>query len=113
MIIIDRPIITEKSIATAANGVYTFAVNDQATKLQVAQAVEKVYGVKVAKVRVLTVTGKEVRRRTGLGKENDWKKAMVTLEKGQTIKDFEFEAAEAGHDHDHDHKHDHKDEKKK
>lgn len=108
--IIDRPIVTEKSLALAANGTYTFAVAGGSNKAEIAKAIENVYKVIVAKVRVLSVTGESVRRRTGLGKKPDWKKALVTLKKGDKIKDFEFEASketkeEKSHDHKHTHSH--------
>lgn len=90
--IIERPIITEKSMAMAANGVYTFAVADTTTKTEVAKAVEKAHKVDVTNVRILTVKGQVVRRKTGLGKTSDWKKAVVTVKAGQQIKDFAFEA---------------------
>lgn len=91
MINIQKPIVTEKSIALAATGTYTFSVSDSATKPEIAKAVKKLYGVDPTLVRVMTVKGKTVRRKTGLGKERDWKKALVTIKAGQKIKDFEFE----------------------
>lgn len=102
--IIERPVITEKSMTMAASGIYTFAVADTATKSEVAKAVHSTYKVDVTKVRILSVKGQVVRRRTGLGKTSDWKKAVVTVKAGQKIKDFEFEAES---------KTDAKDEKKK
>jgi large subunit ribosomal protein L23 len=98
MIIIERPIITEKSLAMAATGVYTFAVADKTTKTEIGKAVENAYKVDVTGVRVLSVKGHVVRRKTGLGKQRDWKKALVTVKSGQTIKDFAFEAETAKKD---------------
>jgi large subunit ribosomal protein L23 len=92
MTIIAKPIITEKSLAQAEKSVYTFAVHDTATKPEIAKAIEALYKVKVAKVRVAAVKGQVVRRRNGIGKQRDWKKAVITLTAGQSIKDFEFEA---------------------
>lgn len=88
--VIERPIITEKSLKLAESATYCFAVNNNANKTEIGQAIEKLYGVKVKAVRVANQKGKVVRRRTGLGKENDWQKAYVSLEKGQKIKEFEF-----------------------
>lgn len=115
MLTIQNPIITEKSLTVAQNGVYTFMVADSATRSEVAKAVESLYGVKVSHVRIQNVKGQVVRqrsRRGGLGQRKDWKKALVTLEKGSVIKDFEL-AEVAAHDHDHDHDHDHAADKKK
>ncbi len=91
MQIIERPIITEKSVALAGTGTYTFAVSRQTTKSEIAKSIENLYSVDVVDVRVSTVKGKTVRRKTGMGKENDWKKALVRLKKGQTLKAFDFE----------------------
>lgn len=92
MTIITKPIITEKSLANAEKGVYTFAVADKTSKPEIAKAVEAIYKVTVKNVRVSSVKGHEVRRKNGIGKQRDWKKAIVTLTAGQTIKDFQFEA---------------------
>lgn len=91
MLIIERPIITEKSLAKAQEGVYTFAVAPRSPKSEIAKALEKLYNVSVFSVRIQSVKGKQVRRKTGIGKERDWKKALVTVKAGQTIKDFELE----------------------
>ena len=91
--IIEKPIITEKSLAQAATGVYTFAVNPKATSAEVRKAVAGLYGVTVTDVRTLNVNGKMVRRKTGIGYEKDWKKALVTVKAGQKIKEFELEEA--------------------
>lgn len=85
---IERPIITEKSMDQAQNGVYTFAVDRRKTKPAIAQAVQQLYGVTVEAVRVQSVIGKVVRRKKGYGRRRDWKKALITLKKGQIIKDF-------------------------
>jgi large subunit ribosomal protein L23 len=90
MLIIEKPIITEKSLLSAQDGVYTFAVNDNATKPEVAKAITKLYGVEVTKVRVMSVKGHPVRSKTGMTKKSDWKKALVTLKAGQKIKEFDL-----------------------
>lgn len=105
MLTIENPIITEKSLQAAENNVYTFMVANSATKPEIAKAVEKLYGVTVEAVRVQGVKGQTVRRRNGFGKQKDWKKALVTLAKGNKIK--EFELSESAHQSDHDHDHDH------
>lgn len=98
MLIIDRPVITEKSLAKAAEGVYSFFVVKAAGKPQIAAAIERLFEVKVESVRIQSTHGKIMRRRTGLGKEGDYKKAIVKLAKGSTIKSFELPAEVANTD---------------
>ncbi len=84
--IIRRPLITEKSSAMMPNGVYTFEVDVNANKLQISQAIRDIFNVKVKKVRTVTVRGrKNKRNRYGFFNESNWKKALITLEPGQTI----------------------------
>lgn len=77
--IIVRPIITEKSSAAMAEGKYTFEVNKKATKIDIRNAVEKLFGVKVLDVKTISVKGKEKRQGVHSGKTSDWKKAIVTI----------------------------------
>lgn len=90
MTTIENPVITEKSLQAAENGIYSFVVAKTATKPEIAKLVEKLYGVKVQKVRVVSVTGQTVRRKSGIGRKKDWKKALVTLVNGEKIKDFQI-----------------------
>jgi len=84
--ILKRPLITEKSNDQMASGVYVFEVDLNANKLQIAQAVRDVFKVKVASVRTMRVKGqKNKRNRYGYFDQSDWKKALITLEKGETI----------------------------
>ncbi|MBX3475307.1 MAG: 50S ribosomal protein L23 [Planctomycetes bacterium] len=84
--IIKRPLITEKSSAQMPDGVYTFEVDINANKLQIAQAIRDIFNVTVTKVRTVTVRGRKGRRnRYGIYNESNWKKALITLEKGQSI----------------------------
>ncbi len=89
--IIKRPIITERSMAGAEMKRYTFEVAKDANKIQIAKAIEEIFGVKVAKVNTLNMQGKE--KRTGAypkGRRPSWKKAMITLtEDSKTIEFFE------------------------
>lgn len=89
--VIKRPIITEKSTAQAAQGKYTWEVSEKASKREIGQAVEKLFGVTVLDVKTANVKGKEVRRgrRRAPGKTSDWKKAVVTLKEGDKIELFE------------------------
>ena len=78
--IILKPVITENSMAGIADKKYTFKVATDATKIDIANAVEELFGVKVAKVNTLNMQGKL--KRMGArpaGRRPSWKKAMVTL----------------------------------
>ena len=89
--IIKRPIITEQSMEAASYKKYTFEVAKDANKIEIAKAVEEIFGVKVAKVNTLNMIGKE--KRMGMrpaGRRRNWKKAMVTLTAdSKTIEFFE------------------------
>ena len=78
--IIIAPVITEKSNDGMQEGKYTFEVNKKATKVDIANAVEKLFEVKVLKVNTMTVKGKEKRVGYHIGKTSDWKKAIVTID---------------------------------
>ncbi len=88
--IIKRPLLTEKTLALAAKGWYTFAAERRARKEQIAAMIEKLYNVKVTEVRTMSVRGKVRRsgRRMLRLKKPDWKKALVRLSQGQTIAAF-------------------------
>ncbi len=89
--IIKRPIITEQSMSETENKKYTFEVAKTANKIEIAKAIEEIFGVKVSKVNTLNMKGKE--KRTGrypAGRRASWKKAMITLtEDSKTIEFFE------------------------
>ena len=88
--IIVRPIITEKSMAGIGMKKYTFEVAKNATKVDVARAVEELFGVKVAKVNTMNVRGHFRRQGRSEGYTSAWKKAIVTLtEDSKTIEFFE------------------------
>ena len=78
--IIIRPVVKEKSNDELQQGKYTFEVNKKATKVQIANAVEKLFEVKVLKVNTMTVKGKTKRVGYHVGKTSDWKKAIVTID---------------------------------
>ena len=86
--IIVRPIVTEKSSSGVAEGKYTFEVNKKATKIQIADAVEALFGVKVLKVNTITVKGKEKRVSAHSGMTPDWKKAIVFIDTNPTEKTY-------------------------
>jgi len=79
--IIIRPLITEQGMHFAnVKSAYSFEVNKKANKTQIRNAVEKIYGVKVSKVRTANRRGKYRRRGRSLGMTASWKKAVVFLE---------------------------------
>lgn len=77
--VIIRPIITEKTMGGMPNKKYTFKVAKDAGKIEIAKAVEEVFGVKVSKVNTLKVRGKYRRKGKFSGYTASWKKAYVTL----------------------------------
>jgi len=80
------PHISEKTaIATEMNNQYTFRVARDANKIEVKKAVEKLFKVKVANVRVINVKGKVKMNRYGAARRPNWKKAYVRLEAGHDI----------------------------
>lgn len=88
--IIIRPIITEKTMTGVQNKKYTFEVAKAATKIDVARAVEELFGVKVDSVNTLHVRGKMRRQGRFEGYTRSWKKAVVTLTAdSKTIEFFE------------------------
>ena len=89
--IIKRPIITEQSMAETEAKKYTFEVAKSANKIEIAKAVEEIFGVKVASVNTLNVPAKAKRMGAGRpGTTRAWKKAYVTLTAdSKTIEFFE------------------------
>lgn len=83
--IIKAPVITEKSQLAKEEGKYTFKVDPKANKIEIKSAIEKIFNVKVKSIR--TLNEKPKKRRVGryTGLTNRSKKAIVTLEDGQTI----------------------------
>jgi len=87
--IIRRPLVTEKGVAKKeAELTLCFEVAPQATKVQVKAAVEKLFKVKVDRVRTCNVEGKERRRGRFTGFRPDWKKAYVKLEAGEKMPEY-------------------------
>lgn len=86
--VIIRPIITEHSYDMMDENVYTFEVAKDANKVEIGQAIEEIFNVKVLKVNTLNVKPKPKRVRYQVGNTRTWKKAMVTLAEGDTIEIF-------------------------
>jgi large subunit ribosomal protein L23 len=94
---IIRPLVTEKSMNKVADGRYSFAVSQYATKTQVKKAIESTFNVKVMRLSTSVVKGKSKRagvRRLEIANEI-WKKATVTVKKGDRISIFEAGGEEA------------------
>jgi large subunit ribosomal protein L23 len=88
--IIVRPLVTEKSHEQLdRHGAYTFVVANDANKIEIAQAIEKQFNVKVKDVRTMRYAGKEKRMGRWVGRKASWKKAVVTLAEGDSIEIFE------------------------
>ncbi len=88
--IIKRPLITEKStLAREESGKYLFEVDRRANKIEIGQAVEKLFKVKVLDVRLMNVKGKQKRVGKNIGRTQDWKKAIVKLVPGSKIEIFD------------------------
>ena len=86
--IILAPVVTEKTNEAMQEGKYTFKVNKNATKVEIANAVEKLFEVKVVKVNTISVKGKKKRVGYHQGKTSDWKKAIVTIDTNPTEKTY-------------------------
>ena len=79
------PVISEKSYGLLDENQYTFIVRPDANKTQIKIAVEQVFNVKVQSVNTVSRPGKRKRTRTGFGKRNDTKRAIVSLAAGDRI----------------------------
>lgn len=96
--VVVQPVITEKSTdLQAEENVYTFVVDEEASKPEIREAVERIWDVRVTKVRTMRLAGKYRRGLLGqmaqnwnVGRRNDFKKAMVTLEEGDHIEFYEL-----------------------
>lgn len=78
--IIVRPHTTERSYGDATEGKYTFVVDKKATKVEIKNAVEKLFQVKVIQVNTMNCEGKNKRMGVHQGKTSDWKKAIVKID---------------------------------
>ncbi|HVL98841.1 MAG TPA: 50S ribosomal protein L23 [Egibacteraceae bacterium] len=87
--VIIAPVVSEKSYALLDEGRYTFLVHPKSNKTEIKQAVEAVFGVKVASVNTMNRAGKKKRFGLKYGKRKDTKRAIVTLAEGESIDIFE------------------------
>ena len=86
--IIIKPIITEKSVGGLQENKYTFKVAKNANKIEIAKAVEELFGVQVASVNTMNVRGRAKRVGLNRGVTPSWKKAIVTLAEGSKTIEF-------------------------
>lgn len=88
--IIVAPLITEKTgIQMESNNTYTFKVSINANKIEIKNAIEKIFAVKVTNINTIRMMGKPKRLGKYNGYRPNWKKAIVTLRAGDKIADFE------------------------
>ena len=87
--VLIRPLVTEKTNAMMQDNKYTFVVPLKVNKVQIRQAVEQIFKVKVLAIYTIRVMGKTKRMGKTQGKRPDYKKAIVKLAPGQTIEFFE------------------------
>ena len=87
--VLISPVVSEKSYSRIPSGQYTFKIHQDAHKTQVRQAVEELFGVKVARVNIIKVQAKPKRRGQIRGRRPGWKKAIVQLREGHEIEIFE------------------------
>lgn len=83
--ILKAPVITEKSQIAKSEGKYVFKVDPKANKIEIKDAIEKIFNVKVQSIRTLNAIPKKKRVGRYTGLTNRYKKAIVTLAEGQTI----------------------------
>jgi large subunit ribosomal protein L23 len=87
--ILIKPVVTEKATNLVAENKYAFVVANDANKIEIAKSVKAIYDVDVLDVNIIRVNGKKVTRGRIRGKRNDFKKAVVTIAKGQSLSLYE------------------------
>jgi large subunit ribosomal protein L23 len=87
--VLIEPVLSEKATVLREQGKYVFKVLPSANKYQIIDAVTKLFKVKVTACHVMNVFGKLKRQRNRIGRTPAWKKAIVKLAPGETIKIFE------------------------
>ncbi|MEI7452014.1 MAG: 50S ribosomal protein L23 [Candidatus Falkowbacteria bacterium] len=87
--VLVKPLITEKAANLGHLNKYVFMVDRDANKIEVAKAINAIYGIKPTSVNIINNIGKTVTRGRIAGKKKDWRKAIVTLPKGKSISIYE------------------------
>ena len=83
--VILKPIVTEKSTILSENNQIVFLVNINSNKIDIKKSIELIYGVKVNSINIIRVKGKTKVFKGKVGKRSDYKKAIISLSKGQSI----------------------------
>tara|TARA_B100001027_G_C16184955_1_gene293298 strand:- start:101 stop:394 length:294 start_codon:yes stop_codon:yes gene_type:complete len=83
--IIKQPVVTEKTTKISENNQFVFKVENTCSKLDIKNAVEKIFKVKVKSVNTIKIKGKTKVFKGTKGRRSDYKKAVVTLKKGETL----------------------------
>lgn len=83
--ILVKPILSEKGAHLATGGKYVFAVHESANKPEIKKSIEMIYNVQVKTVRIVSIPGKMRRYGRSFGSTSAWKKAIVTVQKGEKI----------------------------
>ena len=83
--VILKPIVTEKSTILSENNQIVFLVNINSNKIDIKKSIELIYGVKVNSVNIIRIKGKTKVFKGKVGKRSDYKKAIISLPKGQSI----------------------------
>lgn len=83
--VIKKPVLSEKSLAMGEQFKYTFIVDKKSNKNLVKIAIENIFNVNVNKVNIINTCGVTKRFKGNIGRTSDYKKAIVTIDKGQTI----------------------------
>ena len=88
--VIKKPLVTEKStLEKESKNIVAFEIDRNANKIEVKNAVEKLFNVEVIDVNTINIAGKRKRVGRNIGKRSNWKKAYVTLKEGSTVDFFE------------------------
>jgi large subunit ribosomal protein L23 len=87
--VLIKPLVTEKAANLGIHNKYVFAVSTKTNKIEIAKAIEEIYGIKPLSVNIINSQGKTIRSGRTFGKRKDWKKAIVALPEGKAIKIYE------------------------
>ncbi len=87
--VLIKPLVTEKASVIGAQNKYVFEVNPSANKIEIAKAIKEVYGIKPISINIIKAKGKDVRYGRTQGRTKNWKKAIVALPAGESIKIYE------------------------
>jgi len=87
--VLVKPLVTEKAAELGSENKYVFEVSKSANKIEIAEAIQEVYGIKPVRINIVGMKGKNIRYGRMTGKRKDWKKAVITLPKGQSINIYE------------------------